>query len=74
MRICKEDKWKTVFQTQYGYFEYQMMFFDLSNIPISFQSYINKILVKKFNIFMIIYLNNILIYIDNISSDHAIPI
>lgn len=39
-----------------------MMFFGLSNILASFQGYINKILAKKLNIFIIIYLNNILIY------------
>ena len=37
--------------------------FGLSNASTSFQSYINKILAKKLNIFVIIYLNNIFIYI-----------
>ena len=32
----------------------------------SFQGYINKILVKKLNIFVIIYLDNILIYIKDL--------
>ena len=36
--------------------------FGLSNIPASFQSYINKILAEKFNIFEINYLDNIFIY------------
>ena len=38
-----------------------MMFFRLSNVPASFQGYINKILVEKLDIFMIIYLDDILI-------------
>ncbi len=38
------------------------MFFWINNIPITFQSYINKILVEKFDTFAIIYLNNIFIY------------
>ena len=37
------------------------MFFGLSNAPASFQDYINKILAKKLNIFVIVYLNDILI-------------
>ena len=37
------------------------MLFNLSNILASFQGYVNKILAKKLNIFIIIYLNNILI-------------
>ena len=49
------------FQTRYGYFKYQMMSFRLFNTPASFQSYINKILAEKFNIFIIVYLNDILI-------------
>ena len=38
------------------------MFFRFFNIPASFQSYINKILAKKLNIFVIVYLDNIFFY------------
>ena len=38
------------------------MLFELRNAFASFQDYINKILTKKFGIFVIIYLNNIFIY------------
>ena len=38
------------------------MSFGLSNALASFQSYIIKILAKKLDIFVIIYLDNILIY------------
>ena len=41
------------------------MLFGLFNAPISFQDYINKILAKKLNIFVIVYLNNIFISIKN---------
>ena len=41
------------------------MAFGLTNAPESFQEYINKILVKKLEIFIIVYLNNILIYSDD---------
>ena len=59
------DEWKMVFQTWYSHFKYQVMLFGLSNIPASFQGYINKILVKKLDIFVIVYLDNILIYTEN---------
>ena len=39
--------------------------FCISNAPATFQKYLNKILAKKLDIFNIIYLNNILIYIKN---------
>ena len=36
--------------------------FGLSNAPATFQGYVNKILAKMLDIFIIIYLDNILIY------------
>ena len=36
--------------------------FGLFNVPTSFQGYINKILAKKLDIFVIVYLDDILIY------------
>ena len=37
--------------------------FGLSNAPATFQEYVNKILAKKLDIFIVIYLDDILIYI-----------
>ena len=65
MRICKDDEWKTAFKTQYGYFKYQVMLVGLSNAPVTFQRYVNKILAKKLDIFVVIYLDDILIYTKN---------
>ena len=42
-----------------------MILFGLDNIPVDFQDYINKILAKNYNIFVIVYLNNILIIYTN---------
>ena len=36
MKIKEDDKWKTAFQTRYGYFKYQMMPFGWFNAPASF--------------------------------------
>ena len=63
MRIREEYERKTAFSTWYGYFEYQVMFFGLTNTPASFQEYINKIFTEKLDIFVIVYLDDILIYI-----------
>lgn len=41
------------------------MSFSFSNTPTSFQEYIIQILVKKLDIFVEIYLDNILIYTEN---------
>ncbi len=45
--------------------------FDLSNAPASFQGYINKILVEKLDIFVIVYLNIILVYTENAGQPHV---
>ncbi len=38
------------------------MSFGLTNAPATFQGYINKILAKKFDVFIIVYFDYILIY------------
>ena len=70
MRIKEGDKWKTVFQTRYGHFKYQVILFGLSNAPTSFQGYINKILAEKLDIFIIVYLDDILIYTEDQGQGH----
>ena len=52
-------------KTCYGYFKYQIISFELTNVPAIFWGYINKILAEKLDVFMIVHLNNILIYIKN---------
>lgn len=62
------------FCTQYGYFEYLIMLFKLFNALASFQKYTNKILIKKLNIFIIKYLNNIFIYTKDPDQAHMLAI
>ena len=47
------------------------MLFRLSNAPTSFKVYINKILVEKLNIFVIVYLNDIFIYNEDQGQGHV---
>ena len=47
------------------------MSFGLTNAPASFQGYINKILAEKLDIFVIVYLNIILIYTDDDGDGHV---
>lgn len=46
------------------------MLFGLINTSTIFQGYINKILVEKFAIFFIVYLDDILIYTKNKKEGH----
>ena len=50
------------------------MSFGLTNAPASFQGYINKILIEKLDIFVIVYLEDILIYTKNYGDDHVTAI
>ncbi len=48
-----------------------MMPFWLTNTPATCQGYINKILAEKLNVFIIVYLDDILIYIENENEEHV---
>ncbi len=61
-RIQREDEWKTTFHTHYDHFKYMIMSFDLINVSVIFQTYINKILTELLNDFCVVYLNDILIF------------
>jgi hypothetical protein len=60
--IKKENVWKTVFCICYSYFKYLVLLFKLTNAPATFQLYINRIITKLLNNFVVVYLDNILIY------------
>ena len=45
--------------------------FSFSNAPAIFQRYINKILAEKLDIFIIVYLNDILIYTKDLSQQYV---
>ena len=46
------------------------MVFGLSNTPATYQGYINKVFMKKPDNFVIVYLDNILIYTKNASESY----
>jgi hypothetical protein len=70
IRIRPGDEWKTAFRTRYGHFEYCVMPMGLCNAPATFQQYINEALAGLLDVFCVVYLDDILIFSDNVA-EHA---
>ena len=65
VQIAPEDRAKTAFVTQFGHFQFNVMPFGLTNAPATFQSLVNKVLGPYLGKFVIVYLDDILIYSRN---------
>ena len=66
IRMKEGEEWKTAFRTRYGHYEYQVMPFGLTNAPATCQEMINDTLRKYLDIFVIAYLDDILIYSESL--------
>jgi hypothetical protein len=62
LRIRKGDEWLTAFRSRFGHFEYLVVPFGLANAPAAFQHMMNDIFKQGLDIFIIIYLDDILIF------------
>jgi hypothetical protein len=65
LRIRPDDEWKTTFRTCYGHFEYMVMPFGLTNTPVVFQHLMNDIFREFMDKFVMVYLDDILIFSKN---------
>ena len=62
IRISEEDAPKTAFTTPLGQFEFKVLGMGLANAPATFQAVMNKIFTPYLRKFVVIYLDDILVY------------
>jgi hypothetical protein len=65
LRIKEDDIPKTAFQTWFGHYEFIVVPFKLTNAPIVFMSLMNDIFQKYLDLFVQVFLDDILTYSKN---------
>ncbi|KAL0204378.1 hypothetical protein M9458_002396, partial [Cirrhinus mrigala] len=68
IRIKEGDEWKTAFSTTTGHYEYLVMPFGLSNSPSIFQAFINEVFRDMLHRHVIVYIDDILIFSENLET------
>jgi hypothetical protein len=68
IRITERQEYLIVFNIYYGLYETLVIPFGLSNIPATFQTRINKVLHLYLDVFCIAYIDDILVYSNDLTS------
>ena len=70
VHIANSNKWKIAFKICYRLFKQSVILFSLTNALMTFQQFINNVFSKFLNVYVMIYLDDILIYLNNMSKHH----
>ncbi|MBW0545046.1 hypothetical protein O181_084761 [Austropuccinia psidii MF-1] len=62
LRIKEGDEQLTPFRAKYGSYEYLVMPFGLTNAPASFQNLVNDIFADFLDVFVVVYLDDIMVF------------
>jgi hypothetical protein len=65
IKICLEDIPKTAFSTRYGLYEYLIMSFGLTNALAHFMYLMNSIFMLELDKFVMVFIDDILVYSKN---------
>jgi len=68
VQIAPGDEWKTTFCTRYGSYKWLVMPFGLTNAPAAFQCFVNTIFADMLDVCIVMYLDGILIYSEDMES------
>jgi hypothetical protein len=68
IHITEKQEYLTAFNIYYSLYETLVILFGLSNAPITFQAYINKVLYLYLDVFYTTYINDILVYSNDLTS------
>ena len=60
--VSEQDRHKTAFRCRYGHFQYTVVPFGLANAPAVFCSMMNRIFGQYLDVFLICYLDDIVVY------------
>ena len=63
IQVQNEDIPRTAFRTHYGHYERTVISFGLKNAPAPFMDYMNRIFKSYLNKFVVVFLDDILIYL-----------
>jgi hypothetical protein len=66
IKIKPSDIPKIAFSTRYGFYEYLVMYFDLTNAPAYFMYLMNSVFMPELDKFVVVFIKDILIYSKNL--------